>query len=72
MDDIIGNFETGKDADSIVIAKASTEFMQLRLQQRKDSTELLFVVAMLGDDSSIKQTCSGGALLHDRERARLD
>lgn len=56
MDDIIGNFEAGKDADFIVIAKASTEFMQLRLQQCKDSTELLFVVAMLGDDRNVKQT----------------
>lgn len=67
LDSLIGNFLPGKEADFIVIDKASTELMQFRLQHCKDLLELLFVIAILGDDRSIKETYSGGALVHDRD-----
>jgi len=67
LDSLIGNFLPGKEADFIVIDKASTELMQFRLQHCKDLLELLFVIAILGDDRNIKETYSGGALVHDRD-----
>jgi guanine deaminase len=68
MDDLIGNFETGKEADFIVLDKAPTSFMKFRLEHCKDLFELLFVMAMLGDDRTIKATYSAGALVHDRDQ----
>jgi guanine deaminase len=68
MDDLIGNFETGKEADFIVLDKAPTRFMKFRLEHCKDLFELLFVIAMLGDDRTIKATYSAGALVHDRDQ----
>ena len=68
MDDLIGNFETGKEADFIVLDKAPTSFMKFRLEHCKDLFELLFVIAMLGDDRTIKATYSAGALVHDRDQ----
>jgi guanine deaminase len=67
LDSLIGNFAPDKEADFIVIDKACTELMQFRLQHCKDLLELLFVIAILGDDRSVKETYSGGALVHDRD-----
>lgn len=68
MDDLIGNFETGKEADFIVLDNAPTSFMKFRLEQCKDLFELLFVIAMLGDDRTIKATYSAGVRVHDRDQ----
>jgi guanine deaminase len=68
MDDLIGNFESGKEADFIVLDKAPTRFMKFRLGHCKDVSELLFVIATLGDDRTIKATYSAGVRVHDRDQ----
>ncbi|MEH6611139.1 MAG: guanine deaminase [Halioglobus sp.] len=68
MDDLIGNFESGKEADFIVLDKAPTPFMKFRLAHCKDLFELLFVIATLGDDRTIKATYSAGVRVHDRDQ----
>jgi guanine deaminase len=68
LDDLIGNFESGKEADFIVLDKAPTSFMKFRLAHCKNLFELLFVIATLGDDRTIKATYSAGVRVHDRDQ----
>ena len=66
MDDLIGNFETGKEADFVVLDKAATPLLQFRLAKCTSLFEQLFVIAMLGDDRAIKESYAAGALVHKR------
>ncbi|MBL4941934.1 MAG: guanine deaminase [Colwellia sp.] len=68
MDDLIGNFVTGKEADFIVMDKASTPLMKFRMSKCKDLFEQLFVFSMLGDDRAIKETWSAGKMVHARDK----
>lgn len=68
MSDIIGNFVTGKEADFLVLDKSCTPLMQFRMEKCESLFEELFVFCILGDDRAIKQTWSGGTLLHQRDR----
>lgn len=70
MADLIGNFEPGKEADFIVLDKASTPLMRFRTAQCKDLLELLFVIAVLGDDRTVRATYAAGTQVHDREQER--
>ena len=64
--DTIGNFEVGKEADFIILDKAATPLMDFRMQQTTSLFEELFVLSMLGDDRTIRQTWSMGQLVHER------
>jgi len=65
--DTIGNFESGKEADFIVLDKASTPLMEFRMSKCKDLFEQLFVFSMLGDDRAVSQTWSAGKQVHCRD-----
>jgi guanine deaminase len=67
MDDLIGNFAPGKEADFIVIDKAPTPLMEFRLEHCKNLMETLFVLAMLGDDRAIAATYAAGEKVHTRD-----
>ena len=69
LDDTIGNFEPGKEADFAVIDKASTPLLEFRMGHCKDLFEELFVLSVLGDDRAIRQTWSAGELVHDRDKS---
>lgn len=56
LDAHIGNFETGKEADFIVINEHSTPLMSRRTSAQKHWRDRLFTLLMLGDDRSIDQT----------------
>lgn len=49
----IGNFETGKEADFIILDPAATPLMTRRMQQCQSLEEQLFVWQILGDDRAI-------------------
>ncbi len=66
LDDLIGNFSVGKEADFIVLCKAPTPLMQFRLARCKTLIEELFVIAMMGDDRTIKTTYVAGDPVHTR------
>lgn len=66
MDDVIGNFATGKEADFVVLDKAPTPLLKFRLANCKSLFEQLFVIAMLGDDRAIKASYAAGALVHEK------
>ena len=49
----IGNFETGKEADFIALSYRATPFIQFRLSTCRNLSERLFALLMLGDDRAI-------------------
>ncbi len=54
INDSVGNFEEGKEADFIVIEPKATELMTERLKGVQDLNELLFVLLILGDERNIE------------------
>jgi guanine deaminase len=56
LDDKIGNFATGKEADFVVLNYAGAEITTRRLAQTEDIAERLFALIMLGDDRNISAT----------------
>ncbi|MGA8260386.1 MAG: guanine deaminase [Arenicellales bacterium] len=53
MDDTIGNFESGKEADFVVIDPHATPLTARRMSKSRDVVEKLFALTMLGDDRNI-------------------
>ena len=64
LDDKIGNFEVGKEADFAVLDFAGTPLMERRSQHCKDLHEKLFSLMMLGDDRAVSATYVLGELAH--------
>jgi len=66
LEDKIGNFTPGKEADFIVLDLHATPLLARRLQQCRTLEERLFVLAMLGDDRVVARTYLAGALAYER------
>lgn len=70
LDDKIGNFEIGKEADFIVVNPQSTPLMQLRTQNTypaktlEEIADIAFVLMMLGDDRVVHATYILGELAY--------
>jgi guanine deaminase len=56
LDDKIGNFEVGKEADFIVIDPDASPYMSYRHEKANDIFELLFMLMTLGSEQNIKAT----------------
>jgi guanine deaminase len=56
LDDTIGNFATGKEADFLVLDYEASPITRRRLSQTTDIAEKLFALITLGDDRSIAAT----------------
>ena len=56
LDDKIGNFAAGKEADFVVLDYDASPITQRRLSQSQDIAEKLFALITLGDDRSIAAT----------------
>lgn len=56
LDDKLGNFETGKEADFVVMDLSATDLMKRRMSRAENIEEQLFILMMLGDDRNIKAT----------------
>ena len=67
IDDRIGNFEVGKEADFVVLNFDSTPLIERRLKNTEDLAEKLFAVQMLGDDRSISATYIMGQALYKKD-----
>ena len=65
LDDRIGNFLPGKEADFIVLDPKATAISKLRLANSPTLEERLFALMMLGDDRSIKATYIAGRKHHE-------
>ncbi|MFZ3154850.1 guanine deaminase [Pseudomonas sp.] len=66
LDDKLGNFERGKEADFVVLDYNATPLISYRMQQAKTLDERLFALTMLGDDRAVKETFAAGQLVHRR------
>jgi guanine deaminase len=56
LDDRIGNFQVGKEADCVVLDFAATPVLDRRTQVAKTLEERLFALMMLGDDRAVAAT----------------
>ncbi|WGL15168.1 guanine deaminase [Microbulbifer bruguierae] len=72
MDDVVGSFRPGREADFVVLDKACTPLLEFRMQQCRDLNEELFVLAMLGDDRAVRATYANGRLVHRRDLSDAD
>ena len=67
LDDKLGNFESGKEADFVVLDYNATPLISYRMQQAKSLAERVFALTMLGDDRAIKATFAAGQCVHRRD-----
>jgi guanine deaminase len=67
LEDKIGNFEPGKEADFVVLDSRATSITSRRLSKSDDVAEKLFALIMLGDDRSVVATYLMGELTHSVE-----
>jgi guanine deaminase len=68
LDHILGNFETGKEADFCVLDLKATPLLSFRLQTAKSIEEQLFALFTLGDDRMVRATYAQGRCVHTRDR----
>ncbi len=67
LDDKIGNFETGKEADFLVLDAEALPLLRRRLDHVELLAERLFAFAILGDDRAVARTYVAGELAYARE-----
>lgn len=60
IDDRIGNFEPGKEADFLVVDPGATPLFQRRMTAARDVADKLFALAILGDDRCVETVYVGG------------
>ena len=60
LDDKIGNFAPGKEADFVVLDYHATPLMGYRMARARSIEERLFVMMTLGDDRVVRQTFALG------------
>jgi guanine deaminase len=66
LDDRIGNFLPGKEADFVVIDPAATPLLARRMKHAPALQDKLFALMMLADDRAIAETWLMGARRHTR------
>ena len=66
LDSHIGNFVPGKEADFLVLDLTATPLLRRRTAYAHAPAEILFALAMLGDDRAVARTYVAGALAHNR------
>jgi guanine deaminase len=67
LEGTIGNFQSGAEADFIVLDPQATPLLARRSARTDSLEELLFALAILGDDRAIAATYSAGRCVHRRE-----
>ncbi|RZT04092.1 guanine deaminase [Duganella sp. CF402] len=67
LEGTIGNFAKGAEADFIIIDPQATPLLQRRTARSGSLEELLFALALLGDDRAIAATYAAGRQVHVRE-----
>jgi guanine deaminase len=67
LDDKIGNFQPGKEADFVVHELDATPLMAMRAENARTLEERLFAFLMLADDRSVRATYVHGKLAYQRQ-----
>lgn len=58
--DKVGSIEAGMDADLVVLDLAATPLIRYRMAHARDLADMMFVLMMLGDDRSVRDTWVAG------------
>ncbi|MGO4377389.1 guanine deaminase [Pseudoduganella sp. RAF19] len=66
LEGIVGNFVPGAEADFIVMDPKATPLLERRTTRTNSLEELLFALALLGDDRAIAATYAAGRQVHQR------
>jgi guanine deaminase len=66
LEDKIGSLQVGNEADFVVLDYNATPLLSYRMKQAQSIEERLFVLMTLGDDRTVSETYSAGALVHKR------
>lgn len=66
LDNNIGNFEAGKEADFVLVDLASTPLMARRQSKCNTLDEVLFSLMILGDDRAISETYVAGKQVYKK------
>ncbi|MQR00595.1 guanine deaminase [Glaciimonas soli] len=66
LEGTIGNFVKGAEADFIILDPQATPLLERRTGHSESLEELLFALAMLGDDRSINATYAAGVKVYQR------
>jgi guanine deaminase len=69
LEGTIGNFAPGAEADFVVLDPKATPLLARRTAHCNNLDELLFALALLGDDRTIRATYAAGRKVHDRDGA---
>ena len=69
MDDRIGNFDSNKEADFIVIDLKATELIKNKLETSNNISDILFNLMTLGDDRLIKEVYILGQNIYQKKEA---
>jgi guanine deaminase len=67
LDDKIGSFDAGKEADFIVLDLKSTPLIEYRMQFTHSIIDKLFVLMMMGDDRTISETYIHGKKQYSKQ-----
>lgn len=67
LEGTIGNFVTGAEADFIVLDPQATPLLARRSSRTDSLEELLFALALLGDDRTVAATYAAGRQVHLRQ-----
>lgn len=67
LEDKLGTFKKGYEADFIVINPKATELLKMRAALAKNIEELMFVLMTIGDDRCIKATYVSGRKVYDQQ-----
>lgn len=66
LDDFIGNFAIGKEADFVVLDPQATPELAFRMQNVRNLADTLFALLVLGDDRCVRATHVLGAKAYSR------
>jgi guanine deaminase len=67
LEDKVGSFKAGNEADFVVLDFNSTAIMALKQSKCKTLAEKLFAMIILGDDRAVQATYVAGNCVHDRD-----
>ncbi|MDF2153482.1 guanine deaminase [Vibrio sp. CAU 1672] len=70
IDDKVGNFAPGKEADFVVLNWLATDLQKLHAQYSTSLEDRLFALMILGDDRNIDSTYVAGQLVYTNKAAK--
>jgi len=66
LEGTVGNFVAGAEADFVVVDPKATPLLERRTTRTNSLEEMLFALALLGDDRAIAATFAAGRQVHQR------